>query len=122
VKTSILQVSPYTTRDGSEIRELMHPASHAVRNQSLAEATVAPGSATLLHRHRRTEEIYHITSGGGEMRLGDEVFAVQAGDTILIPPGTAHAIRNTRTTPLKILCACAPAYAHEDTELLREPS
>jgi mannose-6-phosphate isomerase-like protein (cupin superfamily) len=43
---------------------------------------------------------------------------VVAGDTVLIPPGTPHRIENTGTGELKILCACAPAYAHGDTELL----
>lgn len=111
-------VEPFVTRDGSLIRELMHPASHAVRQQSLAEATVAPGMATLLHRHRVTEEIYHITAGQGLMRLGDKTFEVRRGDTVVIAPGTAHSICNHGRRPLRILCACTPAYAHTDTELL----
>lgn len=118
LKTAWAEIQPYVTKDGSEIRELMHPAVHPARNQSLAEATVLPGRETRLHRHRRTEEIYHVTGGKGLMRLGEARFEVCAGDTVLIPPGTAHSVRNTGALPLKILCACAPAYAHEDTELL----
>ena len=34
----------HETLDGSEIRELMHPAVHGNVNQSLAEARVSPGS------------------------------------------------------------------------------
>ena len=41
-------VVPYITKDGSEIRELMHPAVHGNQNQSLAEAMVPPGARTLL--------------------------------------------------------------------------
>ena len=108
----------FVTKDGSVIRELMHPASHAVRRQSLAEATVAPGTATLLHRHQVTEEIYHIAAGQGLMRLGATTFEVRRGDTVVIAPGTAHNIRNHGRHPLRILCACTPAYAHADTELL----
>ena len=52
VKTALNAVAPYITRDGSEIRELLHPSLHAVRNQSLAEAVIPPGAATLLHRPR----------------------------------------------------------------------
>ena len=109
---------PFTTKDGSTIRELMHPTHHAVRHQSLAQATVVPGSATLLHRHRVTEEIYHITSGRGIMRLGATTFEVRRGDTVVIAAGTAHNISNRGRLPLRILCACTPAYAHDDTELL----
>ena len=118
LKTTLGEVEPYITKDGSEIRELLHPNQHAVRRQSLAEAVIPPGVATLRHRHAITEEIYHITQGEGLMRLGDATFAVRTGDTIVIPPGTAHNITNASAEPLKILCACQPAYSHEDTELL----
>lgn len=122
MKTAYDDVSPYATKDGSEIRELMHPAIHGNRNQSFAEAIVAPGCATRLHRHRATEEIYHITAGEGAMRLGDAAFPVHAGDTVCIAPGTPHCIRNTGFGPLKILCACSPPYSHDDTELLGDES
>jgi mannose-6-phosphate isomerase-like protein (cupin superfamily) len=111
-------VHPYITKDGSEIRELMHPSVHGNRHQSFAEATVPQGMKTALHRHRLTEEIYHVTCGAGMMTLGNARFAVAPGDTICIAPGTAHCIESTGEVPLKILCACSPAYAHGDTELI----
>lgn len=111
-------ITPYVTRDGSEIRELLHPDHHAVRNQSLAEATLAPGQRTQSHRHRSTEEIYFILAGSGLMTLAGDTFPVQPGDSILIPPGTAHCIENSGSEALRILCCCAPAYTHADTELL----
>lgn len=111
-------VSPYVTRDGSEVRELMHPAVHGNRNQSLAEATIRPGGVTRLHKHRHSEELYHIVSGAGRMTLADKVFSVSAGDTICIAPGVAHMVKNTENQDLVILCCCAPPYDHADTELL----
>ena len=117
-KTALKDAVPYITKDGSEIRELLHPAQHAVRHQSLAEAVIPPGVTTLLHRHATSEEIYHLTSGRGVMTLGAEKFAIATGDSIAIPPGTAHCVENTGEHPLHILCCCAPAYAHDDTELL----
>ena len=108
----------YVTKDGSLIRELMHPALHGNKNQSLAEAIVHPGQSTTLHRHQQTEEIYFITQGQGLMTLGEQQFAVQATDTICIPPGSAHCIANTGQIDLHILCSCSPAYSHDDTELL----
>jgi mannose-6-phosphate isomerase-like protein (cupin superfamily) len=121
MKTRYASVEPYTTLDGSQIRELMHPAHHAAhgnRAQSFAEAIVAPGATTRLHRHHVTEEIYHITQGAGRMTLGDMQFDVAAGDTICITPGTLHCISCAGEMALKILCACSPAYSHDDTELL----
>jgi len=117
-RTTYSGAAPYVTKDGSEIRELMHPAVHGNRAQSLAEATVPPGAETLLHRHRVTEELYHVTAGVGVMTLGGRTFQVREGDTVCIPPGTPHRIRNAGSGPLKILCACSPPYSHEDTELV----
>lgn len=112
-------VAAFVTKDGSEIRELMHPRSSAARHQSLAEAIVPAGARTTLHLHRRTEEIYHILAGAGVMTLGDDVVHVSRGATICIPPGTPHRISNEGgRLPLVLLCCCAPAYSDEDTELL----
>jgi mannose-6-phosphate isomerase-like protein (cupin superfamily) len=116
--TACQSIHAYVTKDGSEIRELMHPAVNGNRNQSLAEATVQPGMKTAMHRHNVTEEIYHVMQGQGMMTLGDEQFAVTVGDTICIAPGMPHCIANTGDAPLRILCACSPAYSHDDTELL----
>jgi mannose-6-phosphate isomerase-like protein (cupin superfamily) len=118
MKSSYQDVTPYITKDGSEIRELMHPSRHGNRAQSLAEATVQPGMCTALHRHGATEEIYCITQGRGRMTLGADLFDVKSGDTVCIAPGTPHCIENTGDEALRILCTCSPAYAHEDTELL----
>jgi len=118
IKSAYADTEPYLTKDGSEIRELMHPARHGNRAQSLAEATVPPAGKTALHRHGAAEELYHITHGRGRMTLGAQSFDVGPGDTICIPPGTPHCIENTGDEVLRILCACAPAYAHDDTELL----
>lgn len=111
-------IEPFITKDGSLIRELMHPDAHHNRNQSLAEAVIAAGHKTQLHRHMKSEELYHVTAGQGRMTLGDETLLLGLGDTVCIPPGTSHCIENIGTGDLVILCCCSPAYAHDDTELL----
>jgi mannose-6-phosphate isomerase-like protein (cupin superfamily) len=87
-------------------------------NQSLAEAVVPAGFETLLHKHNRSEEIYHIIEGSGLMTIGEKQFEVMVGDTVCILPGEAHCIKNTGGIPLKILCCCSPPYSHEDTLLI----
>jgi len=111
-------ISPYTTKDASQIRELMHPRHHASQHQSFAEAIVQPGKTTTRHCHHKSEELYYILQGEGLMSLGDDQFEVKPQDTVCILPGTPHCIKNTGDAPLHILCSCSPAYSHEDTELL----
>ena len=117
-KTAYKDAEAFITKDGSTIRELMHPEHHAAQNQSLAEAIVPAGTTTLLHKHHKTEEFYHILEGEGEMVLGDERFNVTVGDTVCITPNTAHQITALGDKDLRFICSCSPAYSHEDTELL----
>ena len=117
-KSSYDKIKPYITKDGSKIRELMHPEIHGNARQSLAEATVPKSTTTSLHRHHNTEEIYYITDGQGRMTLGDQTFKVMVGDTICIPPGTPHRLEHTGKKDLKLLCCCAPPYSHDDTEMM----
>ena len=108
---------PFTTADGSTIRELLARRISSIRQQSLAEARLAPGQATTPHHHAVTEEIYYILSGSAAMTLGRETRPVGPGDAIAIPPGMRHTIRNTGSDELVFLCTCAPAYEHTDTFL-----
>jgi mannose-6-phosphate isomerase-like protein (cupin superfamily) len=100
---------PFTTKDGSTIRELMHTAS-----QSLAEATLAPGQATERHHHVLSEELYSFLEGGGRLEVDGEVREVAAGDTVLIPPGAGHTI-TAGANGARFLCCCAPPYSDADT-------
>ncbi|KOR30648.1 hypothetical protein TI04_04750 [Achromatium sp. WMS2] len=108
----------FITKDGSLIRELMHPNWHGVLKQSLALARVPVNTSTLLHSHKHTEELYHITQGCGAMQLDTEILIVNPGDTVCINSGVAHCIRNIGTIELVFLCCCSPAYSHQDTEIL----
>ena len=103
------ELVPFTTKDGSTIREYLHTSV-----QSLAEATLEPGQATERHYHRLAEEIYLITDGGGLLEIDGEEREVAAGDAILIPPGAWHTLR-AGAAGTRLLCCCVPAYSHDDT-------
>ncbi len=109
------ELPSFTTKDGSEIRELLAHRNSAIRNQSLAEARLPVGGATQEHFHPRAEEIYYITHGLGKIRLAGEIREVKAGDAIAIPSGQKHKLWNTGGEVLRLLCCCAPAYKHCDT-------
>lgn len=115
--TNVARVRAFTTKDGSEIRELLAHRNSAIRNQTLAEARLPMGAATTPHHHVLTEEIYYILDGRGLMRVGQETREVVPGDAIAIPPGVSHQITNTGANTLVFLCCCAPGYEHDDTVL-----
>ena len=117
---NIDEVEAFTTKDGSEIRELLADRNPCIHNQSFAEPRLPVGAKTTPHYHPRTEEIYYILAGTGSMRIGEELREVGRGDAIAIPPGATHQIENTGSMVLKFLCCCTPGYQHEDTVLLDE--
>src|SRR5436853_7242103 len=93
-------VPAFTTKDGSEIRELLAHRNSAIRNQSLAEARLPVGGATREHYHQQTEEIYYITHGKGRIRIEGELRDVSPGDAIAILPGQKHKLRTRDRGPL----------------------
>jgi mannose-6-phosphate isomerase-like protein (cupin superfamily) len=116
--TSYAQIQPFITLDGSEIREWAGRLSAPARNQSLAEATIPVGGATTEHLHRVSEELYLVSAGRGRLVIDGEERIIEAGDCALIPRGARHKVFNLADEPLRIVCACAPAYSDEDTRLL----
>ena len=107
---SLQRIESFTTKDGSEIRELHHTDV-----QSLAEATLEPDQATERHYHRATEEIYFVLKGSGDMEVDGEHKRIAVGDAVLIPAGAWHSLHNNGTSELRILCCCVPPYSHDDT-------
>jgi len=105
--------TPFTTKDGSQIRSILDRTNAPVEKQSLAEAAVQAGGSTERHYHKESEEFYFILEGNGRMEINGETHEVGPGDAILIPAGAWHTI--TAETPLRFLCCCAPPYSHEDT-------
>jgi mannose-6-phosphate isomerase-like protein (cupin superfamily) len=83
---------------------------------------VNAGRETIEHLHHRSEEVYYFIGGRGRMRLGDREAEVGAGDCVVIPPGTRHKLWAGADADLVLLCACAPAYSDEDTELTESES
>jgi quercetin dioxygenase-like cupin family protein len=100
---------PFTTKDGSTIREYFH-----TEEQSLAEASLGAGESTQRHYHARSEEIYLLVEGGGELEVDGDVRTVAAGDAILIPPGSRHRL-TAGEAGARLLCCCVPPYSDDDT-------
>lgn len=67
--------------------------------------TIEPGkSAFPFHNHLANDELFIILEGSGELRLGDAVHPINAGDLVGCPKGgpeTAHQLVNKGDVPLR---------------------
>ncbi len=55
---------------------------------------VRPGERLSLQRHQRRSEHWHIVKGKAVVTLGKEEISLQTGDSVDIPAGYAHRIKN----------------------------
>lgn len=69
--------------------------------------SVPPGKRAFpFHNHRVNEEMFFVIEGVGEVRIGETVYPIRAGDIVACPAGgkeTAHQIVNTSKAELKYL-------------------
>jgi quercetin dioxygenase-like cupin family protein len=67
------------------------------------ENLTAPGGGPPPHIHTREDEFFYVLDGTFELRVGDEVHALEPGGFAFVPRGTVHYFRNTAETPSRIL-------------------
>src|SRR5262249_17743979 len=60
----------------------------------LLEMALAPGMTVPRHAHTREDEAYIVLTGELEVTVGDEVFVLHAGDTLIAPRNITHRLRN----------------------------
>jgi mannose-6-phosphate isomerase-like protein (cupin superfamily) len=66
------------------------------------------GGATPPNEHAVGQEMFFILKGTGRARCGDAVIEVSAGDSLLLKPGTPHALENTGEGRLYCLTLMVP--------------
>jgi uncharacterized cupin superfamily protein len=75
---------------------------------------VPPGKRAFpFHNHRINEELFIVMQGTGELRFGDAVHTIRAGDVIACPAGgkeAAHQIINTGPDELRYLALSTKLY------------
>src|SRR5947208_5673267 len=104
-----LAASPRHERGEGQVSYLLlNEGQFGSKNLTMTWVEAAPNSQQPLHQHPESEQAYVIVRGRGQMIVGDEVFAVDAGTLVFIPPGTTHAIRNDGPETLVYVSATSP--------------
>jgi mannose-6-phosphate isomerase-like protein (cupin superfamily) len=108
----------FIAQDKAMVRELVSPRNSSIKSQSIAEVRIPSGESVLEHFHEKTEEVYYILSGRGQMYVDGETETVGSGDAIIILPGQRHKIANNCEEDLVMLVVCSPSYSDEDQILV----
>jgi quercetin dioxygenase-like cupin family protein len=65
------------------------------RNRNMMGYSVfKPGIDTKQKIHLEAEELAYVLTGSGKLTVGPELVQFSAGDSLYIPPGVPHGVRN----------------------------
>ena len=93
--TIIKQNKTYTVIDNTEL----------LNDLVVSKTILHPTKETTGHKHEDQEEVYHFISGEGQIRIDKSVWFVGPGDTVLIPDGAFHQVKNdSETEDLVFIC------------------
>jgi quercetin dioxygenase-like cupin family protein len=79
----------------------------------LLDMRVAPGKGVPRHTHTREDEALFVLSGELEASVGDEIFTLRAGETLIAPRNIPHQLRNSGSVPNHYLIMFSPAGFEE---------
>jgi predicted cupin superfamily sugar epimerase/mannose-6-phosphate isomerase-like protein (cupin superfamily) len=101
---------------GVRLQELIGRAAPFANSStlSIAKFTLSPGRASATSFNHRSQEVFLVTDGTGEVLLGDKATPVSAESTVFIPAGEVHSIRADPNSTLTFYAVSAPAFSPED--------
>jgi mannose-6-phosphate isomerase-like protein (cupin superfamily) len=66
------------------------------------------GGFTPANQHRIAFEVFHVLRGQGQAQTSNGLVSISAGSTVVIAPGTSHAVKNTGQSRLYCLTTMVP--------------
>lgn len=72
------------------------------------------------HYHSWHTENLYVISGSAEMKLGDSMLTIKAGDLIVIPPNTVHSIKVKTMEKFQVISIQSPEFKGKDRILVKE--
>jgi quercetin dioxygenase-like cupin family protein len=88
----------------------------------LLEASLAPGMMVPRHTHTREDETYHVLAGELEVVVGDEIFVLKTGDTLMAPRDIPHQLRNSGDVENHYILVFSPSGIEEFFRALAVPA
>ena len=79
----------------------------------LLDLRVAPGKGVPRHTHTREDEALFVLSGELEATVGDKIFTLRAGETLIAPRNIPHQLRNSSNVSNHYLIMFSPSGFEE---------
>ena len=87
---------------------------------SVIQERIPPGAGEVRHFHSRARQLFFVLDGHLDIELRDQVFRISPGDSLEVPPGDTHRVRNDGDVDVSFIVVSAPTTQGDRTNL--EPS
>jgi mannose-6-phosphate isomerase-like protein (cupin superfamily) len=75
---------------------------------SVIQERIPPGAGEISHFHRHARQLFFVLSGELQIQLGEQRFHLSQGDSLEVPPGDCHRVRNEGSVDATFLVVSAP--------------
>ncbi|MFE0021552.1 cupin domain-containing protein [Amycolatopsis sp. NPDC059021] len=114
-------------RRGGDLRVTLSPKTVEATSGFGGVLSLEPGEFVTEHYHPYSEEFLHVVSGALEMTMDGTPVRLAAGQSLLVPIGVRHRLRNVGTVRAEAVfhlspLAPRPDLGHVDTEEAIRPA
>lgn len=75
---------------------------------SVIQERIPPGAGEITHFHQRARQLFFVLSGTLRIQLGEQHFQLSTSDSLEVPPGVRHRVRNEGSVDATFLVVSAP--------------
>ncbi len=75
---------------------------------SVIQERIPPGAGEITHYHQRARQLFFVLQGGLQIQLGEQRFQLSSGDSLEVPPGELHCVRNAGALDAVFLVVSSP--------------
>jgi mannose-6-phosphate isomerase-like protein (cupin superfamily) len=76
-----------------------------------------PGVGEVRHYHERARQLFFVLEGELEIEVGGDLHRLSRGDSLEVPPGDAHLVRNRADSDVSFLVISAPSTQGDRTNI-----
>lgn len=103
MKNSILTAQHYKWGDNCDGWHLVDTDS-----LSIIQEMMPPGTAEQMHYHQLSQQVFYILKGSATFEIDDQIYQINAGESIQILPLSKHCILNKGIEELHFLVVSEP--------------
>jgi mannose-6-phosphate isomerase-like protein (cupin superfamily) len=75
---------------------------------SVIQERIPPGAGEVRHYHQRARQLFYVLTGELQIELGGQLYLLSPADSLEVPPGEPHRVRNTGSIDVAFLVVSAP--------------